>query len=121
MVVYKRLASASTCEDVDRLQAEIEDRYGHLPTNVQNLFSMGRLRLIAEGLGVHRVDIVEDRLVIRFNEKPSIDPESILEIVKREEGSLSPSGQLTLQAPPKGPGRIEAVGAVLQRLAGAAA
>ncbi len=121
LVVYKRLASASTCEDVDRLQAEIEDRYGHLPANVQNLFAMGRLRLIAEALGVHSVDIVEDRLVIRFHERPSVDPEKILDIVRSDEGTLSPSGRLTLQAPPKGAGRIDAVSDVLQRLAGAAA
>ena len=121
LVVYKRLASASTGEEVDRLQAEIEDRYGHLPPNVRNLFGMGRLRLIAEATGVQSIDIVEDRLVVRFHEQPPIDPQRILELVEREQGSLSPSGRLTLPAPPKGAGRIEAVGALLQRLAGEAA
>ena len=121
LVVYKRLASASTCEEVDRLEAEIEDRYGHFPPNVRNLFDMGRLRLIAEQTGVQSVDIVEDRLVVRFHEDPSIDPRRILELVEEKHGSLSPSGRLTLPAPPKGAGRIEAVGALLQRLAGEAA
>ncbi len=121
LVVYKRLASASTCEEVDRLQAEIEDRYGHLPGNVQNLFAMGRLRLIAEQMGVHSVDLVEDEMVIRFHEELPIDPQRILELVRQGRGSLSPSGRLTVPAPPKGVGRIEAVSTLLQRLAGEAA
>jgi len=121
LVVYKRLASTSTCEDVDRLQAEMEDRYGHFPPNVRNLFDMGRLRLIAEQIGVQSVDIVEDRLVVRFHEEPPIDPQRILDLVEQQHGSLSPSGRLTLPAPPKGPGRVKAVGTLLQRLAAEAA
>jgi len=121
LVVYKRLASASTCEDVDRLQAEMEDRYGHFPPNVRNLFDMGRLRLIAEQAGVQSVDIVEDRLVVRFHEQPPIDPQRVLDLVEQQQGSLSPSGRLTVPAPPKGAGRVQAVGALLQRLVGEAA
>lgn len=121
LVVYKRLASASTCEEVDRLQAEIEDRYGHLPPTARNLFDLGRLRLIAEETGVQSIDIVEDRLIVRFREQAPIDPQRILELVEQEQGSLSPSGRLTVPAPPKGAGRIEAVSTLLQRLAGEAA
>jgi len=60
-------------------------------------------------------------LVVRFHDQPPIDPQQVLELVEQERGSLSPSGRLTVPAPPKGAGRIEAVGALLQRLAGKAA
>ena len=118
LVVYKRLAQVTTLEDVDRLQAEIEDRYGHLPPTAQNLFEMGRLRLVAEQAGVKSVDIVEDRLQILFHDLPPIDPVKILELVEIERGTLSPSGRLTFPAPKKSPERIAEVRGLLRKLMG---
>lgn len=116
LVVYKRLAQASTCDDVDRLQAEIEDRYGHLPPSAKNLFGMGRLRLIAEAAGVLSIDLVEDRLIVRFHDLPPVDSQRILELVEAQQGSLSPSGRLTVPAPVNRSERIELVTALVQSL-----
>ena len=113
LVVYKRLAQARTAEAVDRLQAETEDRYGHLPTSARSLFTMGRLRLIAEEAGVKSIDLVEDRVQIRFHERPPIEPQNVLELVARERGTLTPSGMVSLPAPPRGADRIESVVALL--------
>jgi transcription-repair coupling factor (superfamily II helicase) len=118
LVVYKRLAQASTCADVDRLQAEIEDRYGHLPATATSLFDMGRLRLIAEAASVQSVDLVEDKLIVRFHDGAAVDPQRVLELVERGQGSLSPSGRLTVPAPSKKGDRIETVVTLLERLTG---
>ena len=107
LVLYKRLAQARTDADVDRLQAETEDRFGHLPPAARNLFEMGRLRLVAAAAGVRSVDLVEDKLRIRFHDRPPIEPGRILEILDRESGSLTPSGMLLLPAPPRGAERIQ--------------
>ena len=118
LVVYKRLAQASTCAEVDRLQAEIEDRYGHLPTTATSLFDMGRLRLIAETAGVQSVDLVEDKLIVRFHDGATVDPQRVLELVEGGKGSLSPSGRLTVPAPSKKVERIETVVTLLESLTG---
>ena len=118
LVIYKRLALAATCEEVDRLQAETEDRFGHLPASVGNLFEMGRLRLLAESAGVQSVDLVEDRLQLRFHERPAIEPQRILELLARRRGTLSPSGRLTLPAPPRSGDRIGPVAALLREMLG---
>jgi len=46
--LYKRLSSRRTTAQIDRLQTETEDRWGHLPLPVRNLFDLSRLRLAAE-------------------------------------------------------------------------
>jgi transcription-repair coupling factor (superfamily II helicase) len=116
LVVYKRLAGASDSGDVDRLQAETEDRFGRLPAAGESLFDMGRLRILAEQAGVKTIDLVEDRLQIRFHDRPPIEPIRVLEIIARERGTLKPSGVVLLPAPPRGADRIEAVSSLLRRM-----
>jgi transcription-repair coupling factor (superfamily II helicase) len=116
LVVYKRLAQAASEADVDRLQAETEDRFGHLPQPARNLFDLGRLRLTAEAAGVTSVDLAEGRLQIRFGESAAVDPQRIVEMVARERGKLTPSGMLSLPAPPRGADRIQSVAALFERI-----
>ena len=116
LVIYKRLAVARDEAEVDRLQAETEDRFGRFPPACRNLFEMGRLRIRAERAGVKSIDLVDDRLQIRFQDRPAADTGRILELVERRGGSLRPSGMLTVPAPPRGAERIEAVGALVEAL-----
>ncbi len=118
LTTYKRLAQARSAAEVDRLQADTEDRFGHLPPSAKNLFDLGRLRLTAEGAGVKSVDLVDDALQIRFHDSPPVEPSRILQIVARERGTLKPSGMLILPAPPRGSDRIAAVATLLQQLVG---
>jgi len=116
LVVYKRLAAAHEAADVDRLQAETEDRFGRLPPAGRNLFDMGRLRILADNAGVKSIDLVEDRLQIRFHDRPPVEPARIIEIIAHEGGSLKPSGVVLLPAPPRGPDRIDSVNTLLERM-----
>jgi transcription-repair coupling factor (superfamily II helicase) len=116
LVLYKRLAQARSGADVDRLQGETEDRYGHLPLAARNLFDMGRLRLVAEEAGVKSVDLAEGKLQIRFHDRPPIEPGRVIEVVAQERGMLTPSGMLQLPAPPRGADRVESVAGLLRRM-----
>ncbi len=113
---YKRLAVARDESRVDRLQAETEDRYGHLPPAARRLFDMARLRLLAERSGVRSVDVASGKIQIRFQERPTVVPALIVEMVAREGGSLTPSGMLLLPAPERASDRIAAVRDALGRL-----
>jgi transcription-repair coupling factor (superfamily II helicase) len=116
LVIYKRLASARDDDDVDRLQAETEDRFGQLPPAARNLFAMGRLRTLAEKTGVKSIDLVEDRLQIRFHDRPPVEPRTVLEIIALEGGAVKPSGMVQLPAPPRGADRIGSVAKLLRRM-----
>ncbi|MCP3982004.1 MAG: transcription-repair coupling factor [bacterium] len=121
LVIYKRLAQATTPSEIDRLQAETEDRYGHLPPAAKSLFNLGHVRLVAEEAGVKSIDLVEGKLQIRFHESPPIEPAHVLELVANQDGSLTPSGMIVLPAPPRGTDRIEAVRGVLHKMLGRSA
>ncbi|MBI4083606.1 MAG: transcription-repair coupling factor, partial [Candidatus Lambdaproteobacteria bacterium] len=50
--LYKRLAQVQTDEEAWEMRQLLEDRYGHLPPEVVNLFEMLRIRLAARALGL---------------------------------------------------------------------
>ncbi len=116
LALYKRVAAAAEPAEIDRLQEETEDRFGHLPPPGRNLFDMARLRLVAERAGVQRIDVTEARLQIRFRENAPLEPESLMETIRSLRGSLTPSGMLLLPAPKRAGDRLRSVFEVLERL-----
>jgi transcription-repair coupling factor (superfamily II helicase) len=52
---YRRLASAQTDADVEGVRAELRDRYGELPQEVENLLAVASFRAFARGFGVTEV------------------------------------------------------------------
>jgi transcription-repair coupling factor (superfamily II helicase) len=52
---YKRLADASTNEAVDEVGAELVDRYGAMPTELEALIGVARFRVAAKAAGVQEV------------------------------------------------------------------
>jgi transcription-repair coupling factor (superfamily II helicase) len=121
LALYKRLAVARDLAEVDRLQADTVDRYGHLPPSGQNLFELARLRLIAGQAGVKSVDVAGERIQIRFHDGAGLEPQRVVEIVARERGTLTPSGMMILPAPERAADRIQAVRGLLERCLGRSA
>ena len=61
---YKKLASATTAEEVEAIRAELVDRYGEPPTPVENLLDVARLRVRARTAGL--TDVTLQGKHIRF-------------------------------------------------------
>ena len=55
--MYKRLAEVRSDEDVDQLQAELEDRYGNPPEEVVSLLFVARFRARARRAGIGEITI----------------------------------------------------------------
>jgi transcription-repair coupling factor (superfamily II helicase) len=58
---YKKLATAKTSDQIDRLLEEIVDRFGKLPPQAQTLIDVHRLRVLARPYGVVKVDAAPTR------------------------------------------------------------
>ena len=90
---YKRIASADSPEALDAIRGEIEDRYGRLPREVENLLDYGRLRQLAERLRVVSIEKAGAAIAIKCGETTRIDPEKLLRALDSVEGaSFSPNG-----------------------------
>ena len=66
ILMYKKLTAVRKPGDVQRIQDELEDRYGDPPRPVWNLLAILRLRLRCAEVGVSSVVAEKRRLAIRF-------------------------------------------------------
>jgi transcription-repair coupling factor (superfamily II helicase) len=81
--LYKKLAS---CDDEDSLigvQEELIDRYGKLPDAGRALIETHRLRLLADKLGVRKIDASSDAIVIQFMPNPPFDTARLIALMQR--------------------------------------
>jgi transcription-repair coupling factor (superfamily II helicase) len=84
LVIYKRLASAESSEELDAIAEELVDRFGKLPEPAQALIASHRLRLAAHPLGVTKVDAGPERSTLQFAKDPGFDPGKLILLVQRD-------------------------------------
>lgn len=54
--LYRRISSAENLEEVKRIEDEIKDRFGKLPSNVIRILKWAKIKTSAESLGISKVD-----------------------------------------------------------------
>jgi len=84
LVLYKRISSAETTDDLRELQVEMIDRFGLLPEPVKTLFSIAELKQQAEQLGVKKIEAnaAGGRLV--FGAEPKINTDQLIRLIQTE-------------------------------------
>jgi transcription-repair coupling factor (superfamily II helicase) len=96
LVMYKRIASAKTSEDLDDLEIELIDRYGLLPEFAKNLFLVTHLKLLASSFGVSRIEMSHETARIHFGKSPKIDTTKILELILEQPDTYKLDGSQKL-------------------------
>ena len=96
LVMYKRIASAESEEDLRELQVEMIDRFGLLPGPVKNLFAVTGLKLQARPIGIRKLEVGEKGGRIQFTEEPNIDFGRVIQLIQTQPGSyrLDPPDRL---------------------------
>ena len=84
LVMYKRIASAGSEEELRELQVEMIDRFGLLPDPVKNLFAATSLKLRAQPLGIRKLDVSDRGGRIQFSEKPNIDFGHVIRLIQTQ-------------------------------------
>jgi len=84
LVLYKRIAGARNDVALKDLQSEMIDRFGLLPLQTQFLFKMTELRLLAEPLGILKIDAGPLGGKLEFSDKPNINPDKIIKLIQTQ-------------------------------------
>ncbi|HXE80962.1 MAG TPA: transcription-repair coupling factor [Vicinamibacterales bacterium] len=106
LMVYRQIASARSEAELGRVLDELRDRYGAPPPSVLNLAEYGRIRVMADRLGVETIDREGSAVLFKFRANARVQPERLVGLVQRRtEISLVPpsSLRLDLKAPPSLP------------------
>ena len=84
LVLYKRLASCESADELDLLREELVDRFGPTPEPAQALVACHRLRLVARPLGLVKVDAGPERTTLQFVKEPPFDTGKLILLVQKD-------------------------------------
>ena len=84
LTLYKRLASATDSDALEGLTEELVDRFGKLPEPAHALIETHRLRLIAQTLGLCRIDAASEAIVLQFGIDSTVEPQAIIRYLQSQ-------------------------------------
>ncbi len=122
LVVYKRLAGIRGVPDLEEIAAELADRYGPLPPQVDTLLRLMELRRWLKDLRIIRARRRGEGVVLEFDAGTPLEPERVLAFVRGSKGLARMAGGSALEIRPTATdhdGMIAELRAHLQRLSAA--
>jgi transcription-repair coupling factor (superfamily II helicase) len=95
---YKRLAQASSDEELEEIRAELIDRYGEAPAEVDALQALMQLKVRLRALRVRGLDSGPGRLVFSLGPDATLDPFKLARHVQASGGALRLTPEMKLVA-----------------------
>lgn len=87
--IYKKIASIRDDEELQRLTAELEDRFGPIPTEVSNLLYICELRIVCRKLDIYHMKERNGSVLVEFSKIASISIDSLIDMIKTSGGSVT--------------------------------
>jgi transcription-repair coupling factor (superfamily II helicase) len=100
--LYKRLASALDASDVDRMEVEVEDRFGPLPLAAQNLVELMRLKAELRSLHVLACEASAKAVTLHLRDDTPLDARKVVELAAKRSDTyrVTPQGSVVRRASP---------------------
>lgn len=84
LVLYKRIASAESANQLRALKIEMIDRFGLLPEQVKALFNLTELKQQAALLGLKKIEVHAAGGRLIFNSQPTINTEALIMLIQAQ-------------------------------------
>jgi len=97
LILYKRIAAAKTDAELKELKIELIDRFGLLPLQTSNLFSVMQIKQRCGELGIERLEMSAHGGRLRFNTAPKIDSMKLIELIQKESSTYKFDGKQMLR------------------------
>jgi transcription-repair coupling factor (superfamily II helicase) len=95
---YKRISTIATEAEKQDVRKELEDRFGALPSSVENLLDYAVLKSMCEHLRISAVERQGSRVAVRFHAETTLDPARVVTVVRSRAGiKLDPGGVLWIE------------------------
>ena len=97
MSFYKKIASIKNDDDQEILINEMSDRFGSIPTEVDNLMKVSKLKWVCKKIGIERLEVVSSGILISFKDNKFAAPEALMKLIMDSKGQVKiQSGQKVL-------------------------
>ncbi|MGN1063166.1 MAG: TRCF domain-containing protein, partial [Alphaproteobacteria bacterium] len=120
MALYRRISDIECEQDIDSLRAELIDRFGPYPTEVENLLDTVSLKLAAKRAHIERIEAGPKGASIGFYNNVFPNPAGLIEYISRQMGTIriKPDQKLLVMRPwDKLSDRLAGVRKIIQTIA----
>ena len=89
MEIYKRLSSISVEEEIDEIAAELIDRFGSLPREVETLIDTIGLKNLCKQTNIEKIDCGKNGFLISFKNNTFSNPTELVKYIYKNENYIS--------------------------------
>ena len=86
--LYRRVASLVDRQELDGFAAEMIDRFGSLPAEVENLLHVVTLKRMCLAAGVEKLDVGPKGAVVAFHEDRFANPAALVALITKHDGRM---------------------------------
>ena len=99
--LYRRIATLMDRQEIDGFAAEMIDRFGPLPEEVENLLQIVAIKRLCRQAGIDKVDAGPKGAVLSFRNNSFANPGGLVQFISRQAGSvqLRPDHKLVCKRP----------------------
>jgi transcription-repair coupling factor (superfamily II helicase) len=87
--LYRRIGALVTDAEVEAIAAELADRFGPIPVEVENLLQVVALKLQCRAAGVEKVDAGPKGVVVAFHKNRFANPAGLVAWVSSQKGIIN--------------------------------
>jgi len=77
LVLYQRLSSLVSADDCRDIEEEMRDRFGNFSAEVQNLIELMKLKAVLKSLGVVKLELKSDRILLSLLARAKLNGEKV--------------------------------------------
>jgi transcription-repair coupling factor (superfamily II helicase) len=88
LALYRRLSNFATREELDAFAAELVDRFGKLPQEVENLLEVVAVKQLCRSAGVEKIDAGPKGAVVAFRHNRFARPEKLIAFITRDAAAI---------------------------------
>lgn len=89
MEIYQRIAAVRDQDQLQELTDELLDRFGDMPTAVESLLTVVKIRNLARAIGIRSLIERQGSIEIQFLDQPHLNAETIFELKARYPGRIN--------------------------------
>lgn len=86
--LYRRISRLVDAVEIDSFAAELVDRFGSLPPEVENLLTLIALKRLCKEVGVEKLEAGPRGAVLTFHNNSFRHPERLIDFIGRQAGSM---------------------------------
>ena len=86
--MYKKISSVKTDFEFDALKQELEDRFGPIPEEVENLLCIAEIKIICRRLEIYHLSESRGLVQLEFSHFAAINPDKIINLLRLSKGRV---------------------------------